>query len=160
MRVSVLIILLLVAGCTSYHEPAPKSYVGKVSVIKSSVGNKKSTSADLFYLSEINGQKVYSSKQATAEKDNGFFLNVKHIDINVPDKMTTFTIVGERINGALIQSIFTKSYYVKGKITFSPEPQETYVVKGELGKTSKVWLEAQSTGKPIMGQVFIKTEED
>ncbi|WP_133406672.1 hypothetical protein [Parashewanella tropica] len=158
MRISLLIMLLLLGGCATYHEPMPENYAGKIAVIKSSVGNKKSTSADLFYLSEIDGQKVYSSKQATAENDNGFFLNVKHIDINVPDKMTTFTLVGERVNGALIQSIFTKNYYVSGKITFIPDPQEVYVVKGELGDISKVWLEAQSTGKPVMGEVFINND--
>lgn len=150
---------LAFSGCVSFYQPIPENYDGPVSTIKSSATHYSQSKADLFYLSKLNGNQLYSSMNATrdATYGHGFRLITKLVDIDVPSVSSVFSIVGRTEYAAPIQALTGTVYQVKGDVQFLPEPDVSYVVKGKLGEqNSSVWIENESTGEIVGEKVEIE----
>ena len=123
---------------------------------------------NLFYLSKVNGKIIENTLGATrnATYGQGFYLTTKLLETNVPSEEAVFSIIGRTEHAAPIQA-FTDEVYelaphivvqeVKGDITFKPEANKEYVVKGTLGESySAVWIELKETGDVIQQKIEIK----
>jgi hypothetical protein len=139
-----LLALLALGGCAT--SPIPDGYSGPIATIRDSAASETSSRAQFFFLSEIDGQPVKNVLGATrqANSGRGFSLNAVPFSRNVPAKQATFTIEGKIGYGAPIQEIMNMAtvYTVQKKVTFAPQSNRTYVVKGALTAERKdVWIE-------------------
>ena len=139
-----LLALLAVTGCAT--SPIPEGYSGPIATIRDSAASETSTRAQFFFLSEIDGQPVKNVLGATrqANSGRGFSLNTVPFSRTVPAKQATFTIDGKIGYGAPIQEIVNMAtvYTVQKKVTFAPQSNRTYVVKGTLTADRRdVWIE-------------------
>ncbi len=149
--------MLLVSGCATYS-PVPENYQGPVSTIASSQKRHSISKADIFYLSRVDGQNIRSSLNATREASygQGPVLTTKLVSTRVPSREGTFTLVGRTEYAAPIQALTGTVYEVQGDIAFAPRPNETYVVKGQLGPDySAVWIESRETGEVVQKKIEI-----
>ena len=140
------------------HSPIPENYSGPISTITSSENRYGSSKVDLFYLEGIDGKTIENALGATRNASNGkgTVITTVHPNIEVPSKDATFTIVGRTTHGMPFQALLSDVYEVKGDIVFSPTPNETYIVKGVLGKEySSVWLEIKQTGEVVNDKIEI-----
>ncbi len=72
------------------------------------------------------------------------------IERKVPAQKATFTIVGRTEYAAPILALTNTVYQVTGKVTFIPEADGSYIVRGSLGENySAVWIENETTGKTV-----------
>jgi hypothetical protein len=131
----------------------PTAKAGMVAVFRDSANAFSEKRADLFYLSEVNGEKIEDSRMRTERlnRDRGMYMTPMLVERNVPARAASFTIVGRAQYAAPILAIVKMGRIqdVTGIVKFSPEPHKTYVVKGQLGENqSAVWIEEVVEGGP------------
>ncbi|ESP91485.1 MULTISPECIES: hypothetical protein [Pseudoalteromonas] len=154
---------LLMGGCASTYSPVPENYSGAISKFESTQKRHSEGKADLFYLEKVDGKRIHNSAAATrsATYGQGFALTTEHVVTDTPSSMATFTIKGRTLYAAPIQAMTGTVYEVTGDVTFSPEPDITYIVRGELGKAySAVWIEEKGSGKVILKKIEIKGDSE
>jgi uncharacterized lipoprotein YmbA len=153
--------LLVLAGCAVTSPSIPEHYAGPKSTIKDSVVPWSSSKADFFYLASINGQKIDNSATATRIANSGRGLsNMKEVllDRPVPATSAIFHIIGRTEYAAPIQALTNPVYEVSGDISFSPEQDKVYVVKGDLGQDySGVWIEEEDTHRIVGSKIEIRS---
>lgn len=155
----VLLPILLFTGCVSYQPSIPADYKGPKSTILDTATVYSSTKADMFYLEKINDGKIYNSLYSTLDKNygGGLHMVVDNLNHNIPSKKAKFTIVGKTHYATPILVLTNTVYEVRGTIEFIPKKGAKYVVKGELGEKSFVWIENYET-KEIIGKKIVKAD--
>lgn len=143
--------LLLVSACAT--SPIPDGYSGPVATVRDTAMSETATRAQFFFLSEIDGNLIENGRSASkrANSGRGFNLSPQSFSRQVPAKQSTFTLKGEVEYGAPIQAMMNAGtlYKVEKKVTFTPQSNKTYVVKGVLtAQKQDVWLE-DDTGQRI-----------
>lgn len=134
-----------VVTCPAAHAASPAS----VAVFRDSAKAINERSADLFYLSKIDDQKIEDSNMRTERVNRGRGMLMGHevVERNVPAQPATFTIEGRTQYAAPILQIAGNTRTVTGTVTFTPEQHKTYIVKGQLGGNySAVWIEEELEG--------------
>lgn len=154
MKFFLISVLALVSLCGCVTAPIPENYSGPIATIRDSANSETSSRAQFYYVSEIDGQRIRTVLGATrsANQGRGFSLSPVTFARDVPARLSTFTIEGRIGYGAPIQEIVNQStvYSIERRITFTPESNKTYVVKGTLtAERKEVWLEEADTGKRI-----------
>lgn len=148
---------LLVGGCTT--NPIPEGYTGPLAYIQDTTVTRRATNTDIFFASKVNGKPISESRSATGQANygRGFVMSPVTIGRQIPAQPVTLTIVGRRHYAAPILTLVNKVYEVSGEIQFTPEENQTYVVKGELGENySAVWLEDARNAQVIGEKIEIK----
>jgi hypothetical protein len=146
------LVLAGLSGCSTLSTPVPKGYSGPVATIKDSVNPISESKADFFYVSEIDGKRIEDSRLRTlrTNQGRGFHMIPLAIERDVPTQSSILTLVGRTEYAAPILALTNTVYQVTGKITFSPEADKSYIVRGELGEDrSAVWIEDEATGKKV-----------
>jgi len=69
LRAAVLAAAFELAGCTT--NPIPQGYTGPLATIDDSAVTRSSTSADLFYVSDVDGRPIEDSRAATNRANSG-----------------------------------------------------------------------------------------
>jgi hypothetical protein len=155
-RFTILIGLVLLLTACETAKPVPDGYNGPLAKITDTVAPFSTSGADIFYLARLNGKTIHNSFTATgsATQGRGFQMRTVAVARDIPASPITLTIVGRRDYAAPIQTLVNKIYLVSGDLEFAPSPDETYVVKGQLGESgSAVWLENEKTGV-VVGRKF------
>jgi hypothetical protein len=147
-------LLAFVSLCGCITTPIPENYSGPIATIRDTAISETPSRAQFYYVSEIDGQRIRTVLGATrlANQGRGFSLTPVTFARDVPAKSSTLTLEGRISYGAPIQEIVNSStvYSVERKVTFTPESNKTYVVKGVLtAERKEVWLEEAATGKRI-----------
>ena len=158
MKTIFVFLALLLSGCAATYSPIPENYQGPVSYIDSSEMRHTSSKSDLFYLSKVNGKYIDNTLSATrgATYGQGFNLTTRLIKTHVPSQEATFSIIGRTEHAAPIQAFSDEVYEVTGEVTFTPEANKEYIVKGVLGESySAVWIESKATGEVINSKIEI-----
>jgi hypothetical protein len=140
----ILLIVLFISGCTGYKPSVPKNYNGPIANIKDSAIIHSSSKVDFFYLEKINQNEILNSRIHTLNVNHGRGLSFKPVvlDHNIPAKESTITLVGRTEYAAPIQALTNTVYEIKGDITFIPNKNKKYIIKGKLDKQySSVWIE-------------------
>lgn len=130
-------------------QPASAAQTADVAVFRDSAKALNERTADLFYLSRIDDQKIEDSYERTRRVNwgRGRFMGHEVVERNVPAKTATFTIEGRTRHTALVYNLTSYTRTVTGTVTFTPEKYKTYVVKGQLGADySAVWIEEELEG--------------
>lgn len=160
-RLGWLLVALSLSGCVT--QPIPEGYKGPVATVADSGFSEDGTKGQLFVLAEIDGNPVRNSigASASASHGQGFALTTRVISRQVPAKPMKVLIKGTHVTGAPIHSLFNMArgtfLSVEGAVDFSPAPDGTYVVKGELKKDgSSVWIEDTRTRQPVTVKVTAK----
>ncbi|MDD5328686.1 MAG: hypothetical protein PHX38_01670 [Sulfuricella sp.] len=160
------LIALLIAtslfGCATY-KPIPDGYTGPQATVRDSGHSEDGTKAQLFALTDIDGNRIMNSfwASANASHGRGFALTVVISDRQVPATSMKATLKGSHTTAAPIHAIASQMagtfYSVEGTVDFSPKPSGKYVVKGELRKSgSTVWIEDSETGQPVTEKIVGK----
>lgn len=134
-----------VVTCPAAHA----ARAANVAVFRDSAKAINERSADLFYLSKIDDQKIEDSNMRTERVNRGRGMLMGHevVERNVPAQPATFTIEGRTRYAAPILRIAGNTRTVTGTVTFTPQQHKTYIVKGRLGADySAVWIEEELEG--------------
>jgi hypothetical protein len=152
-RIVLLIITsVILSGCATYHKTIPDEYAGPTATIQDTAKVADSGKADFFYLSYIDGKRIEDSriKSMVASHGLGNYLKIVLLENSVPSEEHIFTIVGRTEYAMPIRALAETVFEVKGDITFTPQANEKYVIKGSLTEErSLVWLEKESSGEVI-----------
>jgi hypothetical protein len=146
---------LFLVGCATF-EHAPKEYQGPVATLLDWGYSEDRSKAQLFAAMEIDGNRIYNAFIASARASHGqgnmlttMFptRRVKAIPMKVSIKCSHAT-------GAPIAALASQAngtfFSTEGIVDFKPEPNRTYIVKGELKKEkSTCWIEDFATGKAV-----------
>ena len=147
-----LLAAVLLGGCATYHPSVPEDYRGATSVIEDTETRIDDGKADLFYLTHVNGNRVKNSRSETQSWSYGQGNLLTTVLITHPVAATeqTFSIIGRTIYAMPARALASTVYEVKGDVTFVPEPDVTYLIRGELtDERSSVWLERSDTGEVV-----------
>lgn len=160
MRILILIITVIsLSGCATFN-PIPSGYDGPTATIKDTFSNKALSTAHYFELQEVNGNQLPTSFGETRSKNYGKGRNFDAAMLShqiLPEEQA-FTISGYKFFGSDIQLMFGDTMAVEGVLSFTPEPNKTYFVKGSLSKAvSEVWIEDIEGN--IIGEKFSKTHD-
>jgi len=163
MRFFVLAIAITtLAGCAAF-KPVPDGYIGPVATVADSGFSEDGSKAQLFVLAQVDGNKVANSFGASAQASygQGFKLNTRFVERQVPAKSMKVALLGSHTTGAPIQALFSQAagtfYSVEGTVDFNPKADGKYVVKGELKKEgSSVWIEDSETHQPVTEKIVKK----
>jgi hypothetical protein len=156
---SMLAIVLVVAGCASY-EPVPKDYVGPFAIVKDTGVSEDSSKAQFFALTTVDGQGIANafSESARASAGRGATLVVVYPWRKLPVRRMTLGLLGSHATGAPIHAMASRVagtfFSTEGVVEFTPKAEAFYSVKGELAKgRSCVWLEEDLSGLPVTEKV-------
>lgn len=110
--------------------------------------------AQFFYLSEVDGRKIDNALFASrkANSGRGFSMIAVPFGRDVPARASTFLLEARVTYGAPIQEMMNSGtiYTAQRTVTFTPEANKTYLVKGILSEQRReVWIEEDGTGKRI-----------
>lgn len=121
---------------------------------------ESSKKAQLFMVTEVDGQSIQNSdtESSSLSKGAGARLYIAITARDVPAKPLKLKLVATHITGAPIHEIFSQAagtfYSVKGVVDFTPAAGGKYVVKGILKKEgSSVWLEDAVTGQVVTEKI-------
>lgn len=149
-------------GCASY-QPVPEGYTGATAVVADSGMSEDGTRARMFVLAEVDGNRISSSLGASAQasQGRGFALSTVFIERKLPARPMKVKLLGTHTTAAPIQAMASQMagtwYSVEGIVDFRPEPGGSYVVKGELSKTSSsVWIEDANTRQIVTEKIIKK----
>ena len=142
---------LFLSGCVT--SPIPDNYSGPLATIRDTSLAETANRSQFFYLSEVDGKAVGNARSESkrANSGRGFGLNAKPYSRELPAKQTTLTLRAEVEYGAPIQAMLNTGtlYKAEKKLTFTPQSNKTYVVKGVLTADKQdVWLE-DDTGQRV-----------
>jgi hypothetical protein len=147
-----IVALSILCGCTT--TPIPKDYSGPIATIRDSAMAENSNRSQFYFLSEIDGRAIDNVLLATrkANKGHGFSLSPITFSRDVPARTSKLKLEARIGYGAPIQEMLNTAtvYTAETILSFSPESNKTYIVKGRLTADKKeVWLEEVETGKRI-----------
>ncbi|RTL15057.1 MAG: hypothetical protein EKK52_21565 [Burkholderiales bacterium] len=157
MRAAIAIAVLAstMTGCATFQPSLPEGYQGPVATIHDSAQSLESKKANLFFVTQVDGRKVKDSLTETIARNQGrgFSLSPFVLEHDVPAKPILVSLTGITHYAAPILALTGKVYQVEGTVSFTPEANQDYVVKGSLGPdVTAVWIEEKRSGK-IVGRV-------
>ena len=161
--IAVALSVLLLAACTTLHEPVPPGFSGPTAELDDSGFLEEGSKAQIFAATEIDGKTINNAIFDTrrASQGKGFSVSPTPTMRAVPAQPIKVKLVGTHQTGAPIHEIASRAagtfFSVEGVVDFKPEAGARYVVKGELKKEgSAVWIEEFSTGKLVTERVTAK----
>ncbi|MCY1169937.1 MAG: hypothetical protein V4455_14985 [Pseudomonadota bacterium] len=156
------LLLVTLFGCASY-KPVPEGYAGPVAEVSDSGFSEDGSKAQLFVLSEVDGNRIANSfgASASASHGRGFALTTEIVQRQVPAKPMKVGLRASHTTAAPIQAIASQIagtfFSVEGVVDFSPQPDGKYIIKGELKKEgSSVWIEDANTQQPVTDKIVQK----
>jgi len=152
------LVLILLSGCVAVTPTIPDGYQGDKSLMKDTENRIDDGKIELFYLSKIDGKKIDTSRSKTgkASYGHGNQLTSVLLDNEIKSTKQTFTIVGRTLFALPIRALASTVFEIAGDVTFSPEPNHIYVVKGLLKDDySAVWIEDSSNQDEIVKKIEV-----
>lgn len=139
-------LILLLAGCVTYKPLIDKNYQGETAVIADTYEPQGRGYANFYYVSSYNENPVINAINTTetASQGKGAVIHARGASRKIKTDKARFKLVGQVHHSAPIGYLLNadENYIVAGEIDFSPEPSQTYLVKGYLSKAySAVWIE-------------------
>ncbi len=122
-------------------------------MIKDSVTPYSTRKADFFYLDEINGRPVLNSAVQTRIANTGRgtdSLVPNMVENKVPLQASVFKITGHTEYSAPVQAMLYHVDSISGTVSFTPEKDKIYVVKGDLDEAhSVIWVEEEASHRLV-----------
>jgi hypothetical protein len=151
----------LIAGCATPYKPIPDGYTGPTAIINDTKEREGDYKARFFVVAEIDSHQIENgiSKARAASRGMGFLLEGGYASSRqVPARPMKVKLIGTHVTGAPIHEMYSRLagtfFSVEGETTFTPVPDGTYVVKGELKESSSsVWIEDTKTNQPVTERI-------
>jgi len=147
------VFVLFLSGCVSFQPSIPIDYVGEKATLSDSYSNHEGSTAHFYVLTKIDGRSMENSGYRTRVNNQGRGFNMTPYMVSRETTIDehVFTVAGFVQFATDAQGMFGDSMLVVKNVTFKPEANETYTVKGELNKNdSNVWIEDKN-GTKIQG---------
>lgn len=145
--------MLLLGGCVTYVPTIPQGYTGPRATIRDTAMVHSPSKVDFFITEKVNGGQVENSigKTLSANYGRGFMMEPKFEEHELPAGQTaTVSVRARTLHAAPILALTQAVYEAKGEITFTPEENHIYAVKGTLGENySAVWIEDTGTQQVV-----------
>ncbi len=145
---AVIALAVAVSGCAHYQPSMPADYTGPKANIEDTRKYYSGSHVDLFYLTHVDGMEIENARIKTlrANSGRGFSMSAVTATNPIPARPVVLTLKARTMYGAPILEMVNAIYQVFGDVSFTPEADKIYLVKGVLGEDySAVWLEASDT---------------
>jgi hypothetical protein len=146
--ISASILLIFSTGCVSTKNSViPKGYSGGEATIIDTYKRSSRSTADFYYATIINGEKVAYALNKSASRSSGQNRNLTLIgqDKKIPTTSpVSVHIIGNAFNVLPIAALFNsdEAHFVEGNVSFTPKNNLSYLVNGTLSaQYSAVWIE-------------------
>jgi hypothetical protein len=144
--ITLLAALIFLAACSSqeFVDPMPSDYEGPKARVYDTYSHNATNSAHFFVVNAVNGLPIEDSGHRTKSAMAGRSLTMRPQMVGrwVPAEEQTFTISGYVQFSSKAQAMVGEEMLVTGQVTFKPEPNGRYRVKGKLSEEeSWVWVE-------------------
>ena len=154
-RLATTLTILLLSGCATVAPSIPPNYSGPQARLDDSAMVHSGSKADMFVAEQLDGQNIDNGMRRSqqASQGRGFALTTVPFGRTiVAGKPVKIGVKGRTVFAAPIQALTSTVYQVKGTVEFVPDPNTTYVVRGEFGETySAVWVE-EVASKTVVGK--------
>ena len=156
LLISLFTAVFFLGGCATY-KPVPEGYGGPTAAIRDTFEIEGNTKAKIFYLAEVDGNRIDNMQSATrqASTGTGFMLHPRTVVRDVPIRLMRVKIVATHIVGAPIHEFASRAagtfFDTEAALEFTPKAGQLYAVRGELKKgASRVWLEDDETKEVVV----------
>jgi hypothetical protein len=148
--VAAVVLPVVLAGCAT--PSIPQDYSGPRAVIADSTRMRGWIGVDYFVLQAIDGRPIRDSMDASVSYGNRPIKSSAALTREVPGRAASFTIAGITRYATAIEELRHPAYRIAGTVSFAPEPDGQYVVRGMLEEQGQaVWIEDARTGA-VMGR--------
>lgn len=157
-KLGISIFILLLSGCVSFQPSIPIDYVGGRATLADSYNNHEGSTAHFYVLTKIDGRSMEDSGYRTRvnNQGRGFNMTPYMVSRDTTIEKHIFTVAGFVQFATDAQGMFGDSMLIEKEITFKPEVNQIYTIKGELSKNgSNVWIEDKN-GSKIQGELVSK----
>ncbi len=144
---ALLCVITLLGGCATYQH-VPEGYTGSTASIHDTSTYETSSKGQIFYVNTIDDNTVKNARSATAQASygKGFRLTTATVTRDVRTVPIRLNIVGTHVTAAPIHEFASRAigafFTVSGDVTFTPEKNKNYYVRGSLSKeVASVWIE-------------------
>ena len=156
--------LVALAACSSqeFVNPIPSGYKGATAKISDSYSHNTGDSAHFYVVNAVDGLPIVDSGYRTRKALSG---RTTRMDPQIAARWVkaeqqTFTITAYVEYASKAQAMFGDEMMVSGDVTFTPEPNGRYIVKGKLSKDGyAVWI-ADVSGKVVSEKVTASPEAE
>jgi hypothetical protein len=157
-----IVLILNLFGCATALKTSgiPDGYVGDAAYIDDFVYQESSAKGRIFAVDSINGEKLETSFERTrrASAGSGFGLTMVSAGHSiVAGKPLKFSLRASHVTAAPIHAMFSSVtgnfFSIEKEVTFTPEANKKYIVKGILKKdASDVWIEDVESGVKVAAE--------
>lgn len=154
--IAVALMAVLLTGCATYGQSVPNNYVGPQALVKDTVIPYDESKADFFYVTHVDTRELENSLIQTRQRNagRGLMMSPYVISNAVPAMPITLVISARTAYAAPIQEQIHALYQITGPVSFTPEANKVYVVRGTLTESySAVWIEEEDTHKVVGNKV-------
>lgn len=150
---------LMLSGCVTTQPAIDPAYSGPRANIRDTALAHSASKVDYFVVLKVGERKIENSwfRSVSANQGRGFNMEPVLLDRDIPaGQEVTLEIIGRTEYAAPILALTNAVYQVKGTVTFMPEENHAYTLKGTLGPDySGVWVEDMATGTVVGKKVEI-----
>jgi hypothetical protein len=143
-----IVLSVATSGCAHYQPSIPAGYTGPKANIEDTRKYYSGSHVDLFYLTHVDGMEIDNARFKTLRENRGRGFSMSAITATnpIPARPVVLTLNARTMYGAPILELANAIYQVNGEVSFTPEADKRYLVKGVLGEDySAVWLEESDT---------------
>lgn len=164
-KIIILVILsVLLISCAPQYAKKESyfgGYSGDSAIIIDTSERQSISKAFMYAVAEVSGQEVQSTITATrgATYGQGSNLIIRGFQREVPANEVTLKLVARVVYAAPVQAMFGDDFSIEKTITFSPKPNQNYLVKGFLSQEyTALWLEDSMGNKQT--EIYEEYEAD
>ncbi|WP_156226400.1 hypothetical protein [Herbaspirillum chlorophenolicum] len=145
---------IALSACATYKTAVPEGYTGPTAILKDSSDVYSMSKADIFYTLSVNGDEIDNALFTTrrVNEGRGAIMAVQKVQRPIPAQPLKVSVSARTTYAAPIMAMANTVYGVKGIVSFTPEVDKVYVVRGKLSETySAVWIE-EEISKTVVGE--------
>lgn len=146
------LVLVFIASCASYHDPA-KGFNGPLVVVEDSYQRISQIKGNLFYIERVDGKEIENIRHVT--RAYGGYLSAvmfRPYSRKLPVRKMTVNLVANST------TLYEEGSRLQNEVEFEPEAGHIYMVKGLIkGYNFSVWIE-DNNGKRVTDIVKGKIE--
>lgn len=163
----VICLAIWLSGCSAVKDSGlPEGYEGEVATISDTYGLEGMDKAYMFYVKKVDENLVLNASSETDKRARfvaqrpAVFLSKSR---RIPARPVELTLVAWNKDMRPLAGLSASNPILEETVTFSPEPGEYYVVKGEAtDDVASVWIEDVEGHKvsEVYGQLFERAQKD
>ncbi len=156
MKVAVLGLGALLAGCASLEPATPPDYTGRTVNVADQAVQVSGSLLHVFEMLQVDGRRLASTSMATVRANQGRGFSVAPVALTneLPLRPARLKLQVATQYAAPILAMTSPTCQVQGDVAFTPEAGKAYRVAGRVSaEACEAWIEDVATKQPVTEKV-------